>query len=100
MVAVMFAFEGEPKCTPTVACSGDMFWSRLSSGIGSGMAPPSPRSSVGLLLPSFCIIFQTKDLPILLIFKILKTKEMICKIFKTLELWPLWSFGSFRETQA
>ncbi len=29
--------------------------------------------------------------------KILKAKEMICKIFKTLELWFLWSFG---ETQA
>jgi hypothetical protein len=28
-----------------------------------------------------------------LIFKILKTKEIICKIFKTLELWDLWSFG-------
>src|ERR1035437_2909462 len=29
--------------------------------------------------------------------KILIAKEIICKIFKTLELWFLWSFG---ETQA
>jgi hypothetical protein len=26
------------------------------------------------------------------IFKILKTKEIVCKILKTLELWFLWSF--------
>src|ERR1035438_4597225 len=25
--------------------------------------------------------------------KILETKEIVCKIFKTLELWFLWSFG-------
>ena len=40
----------------------------------------------------FCIIFQTNHLPADRFCKILKTKEIICKIFKTLELWFLWSF--------
>ena len=33
-----------------------------------------------------------------MIFKILKTKEMFCRIFKTLELGVLWSF--WERTQA
>src|ERR1035441_7744460 len=44
-------------------------------------------------LSIFCIIFQTKHLPADRFCKILKTKEIICKIFKTLELWFLWSFA-------
>ncbi len=45
-----------------------------------------------------CIIFQTNHLPANRFCKILKTNEMICKIFKTLELWFLWSFEE--RTQA
>ena len=41
----------------------------------------------------FRIIFQTNHLLDGPFFKILKTKEMICKTFKTLELWFRWSFG-------
>src|ERR1035437_6718001 len=40
-----------------------------------------------------CIIFQTNHFPATQICKILKAKEIICKIFKTLELWFLWSLG-------
>jgi hypothetical protein len=45
----------------------------------------------------FCIIFQTNHLRATDFCRILKTKEIICKIFKTLELWFLWRFW---ETQA
>ena len=41
----------------------------------------------------WCMIFQTNHLPAIEFCKILKAKEMICKIFKTQELWILWSFG-------
>jgi hypothetical protein len=39
-----------------------------------------------------CIIFQTNHLAISEFCKILKTNEIVRKIFKTLELWLLWSF--------
>src|SRR5580692_11211554 len=40
----------------------------------------------------FCIIFQTNHLLADRFFKILKTKDIVCKVFKTLALWFLWSF--------
>jgi len=49
------------------------------------MVYPSPLSI-------FCIIFQTNDLGLYRSCKILKTKEIVCKIFKALDLWVRWSF--------
>ena len=43
-------------------------------------------------LSIFCIIFQTNHLRVTVFCRILKTKGIVFKIFKTLELWVLWSF--------
>ncbi len=45
------------------------------------------------LVSIWCMINQTNHLPESRICMIVKTKEMSCRIKKTLELWFLWSFG-------
>src|ERR1035437_4011596 len=61
-------------------------WSRLRSGIGAGMGVPPPGYRFVHNLPN-------KPLTDWRVCKILKTNRIICKIFKTLELWFLWSLG-------
>jgi hypothetical protein len=52
--------------------------------LGLGIGAPPPGVSILHDLPN-------KPLTGCSIYRILKTKDLICKIFKTLELWLLWS---------
>ncbi len=71
VAAIIFAFEGGRAAMPAVM-----------AGCGIGVYPPGYR---------FVHNLPNKPLTGYRICRILKTKEIICKIFKTLELWSLWS---------
>ena len=75
---------GSEVGAPRWICGWAWRWLERSELVSAWCTPPVSIS---------CIIFQTNHLRVGLFCIILKTKEIVCKIFKTLELWFLWSFG-------
>jgi len=51
------------------------------------------RNGVPPPLSILCMIDKTNHLPFRGFCMIVKTKEIICKINKPLELWLIWNFG-------
>src|ERR1035437_6094359 len=86
VVAVIFAFHGGRAAALAawgLVVVADLVATEVWNGCRHGVPPWVSVS---------CMIFQTNHLAADRFCIILKTKEMICKIFKTLELWFLWSF--------
>jgi hypothetical protein len=88
VIAVILAFE----CGRAAALAG---WSLIVVALLVAVEIWN-RCWHGRTLPwvsDFCMIFQTNGLPVYRNRKILKTKGIICKIFKTQELRFLWRSG-------